>query len=575
EAVDPYAKSAGLNGRRGMIVNFSEINDNLAGWNEDTLPTTAPNAVDSSIYEIHVRDMTINPNSNVEHPGTFLGLAEKGTSYTEGDVTVSTGLDHLEELGVSTVQIQPVYDYKSVDEANVKTTMDDENYNWGYDPQNYNALEGSYSTDPTDGACRIKEFKQMILAMHSYGIGVNMDVVYNHTYETLNSNFGLIVPDYYYHIDGNGNYYNGSGCGNEVASNHEMVRKFIVDSVSFWASEYHLSGFRFDLMGLEDNQTMIDVYSAMQEINPLIRVYGEPWTGGTSALTNGTSATRLSTQQTVQNSLGQDYFAGAGIYVGAFNDQLRDGVKGSVFMENNKWTGAWVQGNENKGYMAIKAGISGVFSLSTVKAPEPGQVIQYVSCHDNNTLHDQLIQTNGEERDLVKMATQSQAVVFTCQGVPFFQEGDDFLRSKAYTDASGKTVYEHNSYKSGDSVNNMDYALKAKNIEVFEKFRDIIELRKNNPEFRLSERSKITESVKDVLVYSRQDNPSGNISYAIDNTAEGGNYIKVIHCLNGADFDLGTDEYEMIYSNVGDVATGKITGTLTLTDNQSVVLRKA
>ncbi len=574
EAVDPYAKSAGLNGMRGMIVNFSEINSNLAGWEQDTIPDNAPNAVDSSIYEIHIRDMTINPNSGVEHPGTFLGLAEKGTFYQEGDKTVSTGLDHLHDLGITTVQIQPFYDYKSVDEANVKTTMDDDNYNWGYDPQNYNCLEGSYSTNPVDGKTRISEFKQMVLAMHSYGIGINMDVVYNHTYETLNSNFGLIVPDYYYRIDGNGSYLNGSGCGNEVASNHGMVRKFIIDSTKFWASEYHLSGFRFDLMGLEDNQTMIDVYQSLQEISPLIRVYGEPWTGGSCGLSTGTSSTSLSSQQTLQASLGQEFFAGNGVYVGAFNDNLRDGVKGSVFQENGKWTGGWVQGNNNIGYQKIEAGIKGVFSLSTIKNPEPGQVLQYVSCHDNNTLHDQLIQTNTNNRNLIDMVTQCQSLVFTCQGVPFFQEGDDFMRSKAYENEKGETVYEHNSYISGDSVNNMDYALKLQNIEVFKEFQEIISLRKNTAEFRLPSKSEIAEKVKDVSVYSRQNNPSANVSFVIDNTADNGAFLKIIHCLNAADFDLGDENYRVIYSNKDGAPTGVITGSISLADNQSVVLQR-
>ena len=254
EVVDPYAKSAGLNGRRGMIVNFNKVNSEIAGWNTDTRPNFGNASVDGSIYEMHVRDMTINPNSGVteQNRGKFLGLTEKNKSYTEKGVTVSTGLDHLKELGITHVQIQPFYDFSSVDESSSGNTMSKTNYNWGYDPLNYNVLEGSYSTDPTDGYNRIKEFKQMVMAMHSEGININMDVVYNHTSSTENSNFNLIVPYYYYRTFASGKFYNGSGCGNEMASNRFMVNKFIRESCKFWIDEYHLSGFRFDLMGLLD-----------------------------------------------------------------------------------------------------------------------------------------------------------------------------------------------------------------------------------------------------------------------------------------------------------------------------------
>ncbi|MBO4366517.1 MAG: hypothetical protein J5843_02535, partial [Clostridia bacterium] len=277
EVVDPYAKSAGVNGRRGMVVNFKKLNASISGWNADKRPFEG-NAVDASIYEIHVRDMTISPTSGVteKNRGRFLGLAETGTTYTQDGVTVSTGLDHLKELGVTHVQIQPFYDYSSVDETTSGTSMSKENYNWGYDPLNYNVLEGSYSTDASDGYIRIREFKAMVMAMHEAGISINMDVVYNHTSASENSNFNLLVPYYYYRTKANGAFYNGSGCGNELASERYMVNKFFRESCKFWIDEYHLSGFRFDLMGLIDNQTMIDIYNDCSALYPNIMIYGEP-----------------------------------------------------------------------------------------------------------------------------------------------------------------------------------------------------------------------------------------------------------------------------------------------------------
>ena len=246
--VDPYAKSAGINGIRGMVVNFTKLNKEINGWDNDIRPNYGENGTDASIYEIHVRDMTIDPDSGVtkEKRGTFAGLAEKGTYYTSSNgVKVSTGLEHLKELGVTHVQILPLYDYNSVEERSVSTEMSMEvknsNYNWGYDPLNYNCLEGSYSTNPYDGFVRIKEFKEMVMAMHSYGINVIMDVVYNHTARSFDSNFHYLVPYYYHRSTTNGDLYNGSGCGNEVASDRSMVNKFVVDSTKFWLDEYHLS----------------------------------------------------------------------------------------------------------------------------------------------------------------------------------------------------------------------------------------------------------------------------------------------------------------------------------------------
>ena len=573
EVTDPYAKSAGLNGKRGMIVNFTKLNQEIMGWDSDTLPNYGENGSDAIVYEIHVRDMTINPNSGVDanKRGKYLGLAQAGTTYTKEGVTVSTGLDHLKELGITHIQIQPTYDYNSVDEALPNGEMSDENYNWGYDPQNYNVLEGSYSSNPIDGTVRIKEFKQMMMALHQAGISVNMDVVYNHTGSTEGSNFQLLVPNYYYRTYFSGKFYNGSGCGNEIASDRSMGRKFIVDSIKFWTNEYHMSGFRFDLMGLEDNQTMIDVYDAAKAIYPKIMVYGEPWTGGGSKLGQGYNADKLSEQQTVQNSLGQSYFAGNGKLVGAFNDVIRNAVRG----ENNPAAG-WVQGLSATGN-SVRSGIRGLFSDSSTEARsvEPEQVINYVSCHDNFTLYDQLAPTIGT-RNLNNAYSQAESVILTAQGVAFMQEGEDFMRTKEYTGEDGKKHYSGNSYNVGDNINNMDYELKITNKDMFNKFKEMIQLRKDNAELSLPSRARINEvlyarknddgSIKDYVVCE-----SGNLWYYLDDTAKGGNKLMVIHALNAKEFELDGN-YEVIFSSQTR-ELGTTINSISMNANESVVLK--
>ena len=555
EVVDPYAKSAGLNGRRGMIVNFNKVNSEIAGWNTDTRPNFGNASVDGSIYEMHVRDMTINPNSGVteQNRGKFLGLTEKNTSYKENGVTVSTGLDNLKELGITHVQIQPFYDFSSVDESSSGNTMSKTNYNWGYDPLNYNVLEGSYSTDPTDGYNRIKEFKQMVMAMHSEGININMDVVYNHTSSTENSNFNLIVPYYYYRTFASGKFYNGSGCGNEMASDRFMVNKFIRESCKFWIDEYHLSGFRFDLMGLLDNQTMIDVYKECKELYSNIMVYGEPWTGGTTKLKDGTDASKLTSQKTVQRSLAQSYFAGDNVLVGAFNDVIRNAVRG-----DNAPGRGFVQGLYANG-KTILQGIQGQFSngSNAEKNINPNQVLNYVSCHDNYTLEDQLLQSMGNA-DITNAYTQAESLIFLAQGVPFMQEGEEFRRSK-YNEEKQK--YEGNSYNTGDFDNNMDYSLKIKYPNIYSKFKELIKLRKDYSEFRLSTRQDITDKVKNMSA------DGGIIIYEI-------NDLLIIHCAKAAGDTVNlSSNYEMIFSNIRDMYTSHST-QLSLFANESVVLKK-
>ena len=553
EVVDPYAKSAGVNGRRGMVLNFTKLNREISGWNEDTRPFSG-NAVDAVIYEAHVRDMTIDESSGVtkEYRGRFLGLSETGTTFTKDGVTVSTGLDHIRELGITHVQLQPFYDYSSVDETKSGTDVSDENYNWGYDPLNYNVLEGSYSTDPYDGSVRVREFKEMVMAMHKYGISINMDVVYNHTANSENSNFNLLVPYYYYRTKANGAFYNGSGCGNELCSERYMVNKFFRESCRFWIDEYHLSGFRFDLMGLIDNQTMIDIYKDCSAVYPEIMIYGEPWTGGASKLTAGVSDTKLTAQTTVQESLAQDFFCGSGVLVGAFNDVIRNAVRG----DNGPGKG-FVQGSSGDASM-IAMCAAGIFSKGTVKtqAINPNQVLNYVSCHDNYTLYDQLVQSMSSEEKLYAAYTQADSIIFFAEGVPFIQEGEEFMRSKRYAD-TGK--YEGNSYNVGDSVNLMDYALKIEHADVFEKTKEMIALRKDCPEFRLASREEISAHLSDV----ESDNTS--LQYRIDD-------LLVIHSSLAMKADLqGT--YEIIYSNLRETPE-QVSGSVSLEAGESVVLKK-
>lgn len=550
EVVDPYAKSAGLNGRRGMVTNFKKINATISGWDTDTRPDFGENGTDATISEIHVRDMTINPNSGVtaENRGKFLGLAEKNTTYSDGGVEVSTGLDHLKELGVSHVQIQPMYDYSSVDESTLDTTMGDDNYNWGYDPLNYNVLEGSYSSDPCDGEARIKEAKQMIMAMHDSGININMDVVYNHTSALQGSNFELLMPNYYHRTKAGGAAYTGSGCGNEVATERYMVNKFIRESCKFWIDEYHISGFRFDLMGLMDNQIMIDIYKDCKAIYDKIMVYGEPWTGGTSKLKGGTDPNKLLEQQTVQSSLGQSYFVGDNVFVGAFSDGFRNAVKG----DNGPGQG-YVQGDKNKAN-SILAGIKGKFAEGN--NAEPQQVLNYVSCHDNYTLYDQLVQTMTGEDAIKQAYLQAESFVFLSQGVAFIQEGEEFMRSKKLAD--GK--YCGNSYNVGDTANNMDYSLKLKNYSLFSKVKELINFRKENPAFTIPTAAGIRSAITDIVA------SNGNIKFSI--SYNGDKYV-VIHALTPQTYAL--NNCNVVYSTLSNNGTG-IT-SYAVSKNETVVFK--
>lgn len=426
EATDPYAKSAGCNGNRSMVIDLSLTDPQ--NWSDSyTLGTTC--YTDAVIWEVHVRDFS-NKIASSQYKGKYLAFTERGLTNSAG---AAVGMDYLINLGITHVHLLPVYDYATVDEANP-----DSSFNWGYDPKNYNVPEGSYSTNPYDGTVRVNEYKQMVQALHDAGIGVIMDVVYNHTYSS-DSSFNRIVPYYYYRYDSKGENSNASGCGNDTASERYMYRKFMVDSVTYWASEYNLDGFRFDLMGLHDLETMQQIEEAVHAINPDAIIYGEGWTMGST--TDGSAQANQTNIDKVKPT------NGATGSISVFNDAIRDGLKGSVFEATSKGyiSGAYAA-NEEK----VQFGISGGETSAAGWTVSNGMVINYMSAHDNNTLWDKLLLSNPnntvEER--LAMNRLGAAILMISKGTPFWQAGEEMLRTK-----NG----DENSYNSSDAINNIDW----------------------------------------------------------------------------------------------------------------------
>jgi len=458
ETPDIYAKGCTANGKKGMIVDFESINP--INWESHLRPLNI-NRTEAVLYELHVRDFSISVDSGIENKGKYLAFTEKNTKTSEG---VVTGLDHLKDLGITHVHLLPVYDFASIDE-----TVG--GYNWGYDPYLYNVPEGSYATDSTDGTVRIKEFKTMIQALHKNGIGVIMDVVYNHSYALENSPMDILVPGYYYRKDEKGNYSNGSGCGNEIASERPMVRKFIVDSIMFWTQEYKIDGFRFDLMALHDIETMKEVILQAKLINPNIIIYGEPWTGGHSAL-EPSKQLKKGSQKGMQMSL--------------FNDDMRNAIKGD---NDGSWTG-FVNGRGGL-EVEIKKGIVGGIKYSNQICnftQEPGESINYVSSHDNLCLYDKFEKSNPNYTPLQreKMSRLALSIILTSQGVPFMQGGTEILRTKQGN---------HNTYNSSDAVNEISWSRKAEYMETYEYIKGLISLRKSQKVMTLDNASEVRKSL--------------------------------------------------------------------------------
>lgn len=503
-----WAKAVGVNGKRAAIIDFSTTSP--AGWHQDKGPEVR-NFSDVIVYEMHHRDMSMHPSSGIANKGKFLALTEKGTTSPEGE---KTGIDHLKELGVTHVHILPSYDYNSVDETNLQNNT----YNWGYDPQNYNAPEGSYSTNPSNPAARIREMKEMVKALHDAGIGVIMDVVYNHTAENDGSNFELTAPGYYHRHWDDGRYSDASGCGNETASDRRQMRDYIINSVKFWAKEYHIDGFRFDLMAIHDTETMNAVASELKKINPSIFVYGEGWTAGDSPL----AAERRALKENV--SAMKD--------IAVFSDDLRDAVKGHYTDASDRGFATGKPGLEE----TVKIGIVAATAHPQVDyskgnnsrfpyAESPEMIVNYVSCHDDLCLTDKLKKSMaGEsEENMLNAAKLAQTIVFTSQGTPFMFAGEEVFRDK-------KGV--HNSYKSPDSINAIDWSNKARYRDLFDYYRNLARLRKEHPAFRMTSAEDIARHlVFDEIDSSREPNL---ISYSLKDSANGDEWKEIKVVFNGA-----------------------------------------
>lgn len=508
EIPDPYAKAAGVNGKRAMVVDLKETNP--AGWIKDKSPSFSKYnaATDAVIYELHVRDASIDENAGIKNKGKFLGLAETNTKSAEG---LSTGLSHLKELGVTHIHLLPFYDYNSVDESK----LDKPQYNWGYDPLNYNIPEGSYSTNPYDGNVRIKELKQMIAAFHKNGLRVVMDVVYNHVADAGKSNFNQLVPGYYFRHKKDGSFSDATACGNETASEMPMMRKFILESVLYWTKEYHIDGFRFDLMGVHDIETMNLISKELRKIKPDILLYGEGWTAGASPLPDSVRALK-------KNAYKLDHIA-------VFSDDIRDGIKGSVFEEKDRGFASGKAGiEESVKFGVVAASNHPQVDMSKVNyskkkyAAAPWNVITYCECHDNNTLWDKLSLScpTASKEDIVKMQQLALTIVLTSQGIPFLHAGTEFLRNKNGVE---------NSYNAGDSINKIDWSLKSENSSTYELVQHLVKLRKTHPAFRMTSNADIKKNIR-----FSEDYPEGTIVYTINGAAVKDKWKTIFVAFNGS-----------------------------------------
>lgn len=468
EACDPYARTTGVNGKRAMVIDLASTNPE--GWENDTNPHAGETYTDAVIYELHVRDLSSDPDSGISNTGKFLGLIEEGTTNGAG---VPTGLDHIKDLGITHLHLLPSYDYGSVDE----TQLDKPQFNWGYDPVNYNVPEGSYSTDPYNGEVRVAEMKQMVQGLHNNGISVVMDVVYNHVYNSTDFCFNRIVPGYFSRMDEDGKYSNGSGCGNDTASERAMVRKYIVESVKYWADEYHIDGFRFDLVGLIDTETMNEVVAEVHKDHPDVLFYGEGWTMETSLTKDGYE---LATQV---NSAKTPDFA-------YFNDTIRDGIKGNVF-DTNKL--GFVSGARD-----FEDTISQCFLGAAQWCSSPSQTINYASCHDNMTLFDRIAKSTSKlsREEHIRMNNLAAAIYMNAQGIPFMQAGEEMLRTKP-KEGGG---FDENSYASSDEVNSLkwDTLNEEEYQKVYNYYKGLIAFRKAHPALRMTNAEAVKENLTPV-----------------------------------------------------------------------------
>lgn len=538
EVCDPYAKSCGVNGIRGMIVDFSKTNPQ--GWDN-----VVPHPYDRkqlTVWETHVADITSSDTwtGTEANRKLFKGAYEAGTTYTENDVTVKTGFDHIKELGVNAVQFVPIYDQAN-DEVNMT-------FNWGYNPLNYNCLEGGYSSNPHDGYARIKEFKELVKAYNEAGINVIMDVVYNHTSGAVGSQFDVLMPGYYYRYTNTCVLSNGSGCGNETASERAMMRKFMIDSVDFWTSEYKLGGFRFDLMGLHDLETMNQVTASAKEINENIVIYGEPWNGGTSTLADGDSAKQIN---------GNKYQG-----YGQFNDQMRDAlIKGGLSGAGEVgWITNKISSVGSAETIDIQSGIQGVTHSASVIS-DPDKTVNYVTCHDNYTLYDRFIATgrftSEDDAELAKMNVLANSIVMTSLGTSFMLAGEEMLRTKGG---------DHNSYMSSYEVNELDYALKVKHPEMMEAYQKLIAFKQDVDGLHLGK-----DDINKVQV--SVNSTKSMLTYKITDTANSREYM-IIHVNGlGASETLDLSDYTLYYSTTNGMQK-QLTDTTVFDKYETVIAYK-
>ena len=538
-----FAKAVGVNGKRAAIITMSDTNPE--GWTADRRPVCKSPA-DLVIYEMHHRDFSI-ARPDAQHPGKFLALTEPWA------------IDHLKSLGVNAIHILPSYDYGSVDE----THLADNKYNWGYDPVNYNVPEGGYSTDPYRPDTRIREFKQMVQTLHKAGIRVILDVVYNHTYDIDHSNFQRTYPDYYYRkvtttpdTDASG-YSNGSGCGNETASEQPMMRRFMLESVKYWINEYHIDGFRFDLMGIHDIETMNQIRQMVDNIDPTIFIYGEGWSAGSCAYPNEL----LGMKANINKMLG----------IAAFSDEIRDALRGP-FSDDTK--PGWLGGMPEE--ESLKFGIVGAIRHPQVKmkkvnysekpwALDPIQMISYVSCHDDMCLVDRLKASipNITEDELIRLDLLAQTAVFTSQGVPFMLSGEELLRTKQGV---------HNSFESPDSINHLDWANKTKYPQVFEYYKNLIALRRHHPAFRLGSADLVRRHLEFL------DAPKGVVAFRLKNYAGRDDWRNIIVILNASkkaqQLVIPASSYTVVCRDgvINENGIGTLSGTSAVVSPQSALI---
>ena len=456
------AKAVGVNGMRGAVIDWNDTDPE--GWAEDKSPAVKPS--DIIVYELQHRDFSIHENSGIDNKGKYLALTEEGTVNPDG---LSTGIDHLKELGVTYIQLLPSTDFATIDE----TRLEDNQYNWGYEPLNYNAVEGSFSTDPYDPVVRIKEFKQMVQALHKAGFRVILDMVYNHTTDASKTGFERTMPGYFYRMNADGTYCNGSGCGNETASEQEMFRKYMIESLEWWMKEYHIDGFRFDLMAIHDIETMNEISERLHAIDPDVVIYGEGWAASSPAYPSEQIALKANTHMLDK--------------VGAFSDNIRDAIRGPLDCENAGFMDG-VEGKKADLEFGIVGGIEHPQVTVQAWTNNPLQHVSYASCHDDHCLRDRLeIATKASEKDRLKMVKLAQTAVYTSQGIPFIFNGEELYRHKQRV---------KNSYNQPDSINAIDWTYKTKYKDLTDYYAALAAIRHAHPGFCLGDADLVREKLQ-------------------------------------------------------------------------------